>query len=453
MSCLVGLLRPNRRSPVSISDKEPSQNNSLRFGPDALNAPARASVGLVAVLILLTSISLPAFGANAILSQTVAGGSIRFDLDFVSLQPGGDTLTRGTLHFFLSTTEATKVYEQSFGEQMITNGIDYQPHNFVYNWTTSVETSFETPDDDLARITQVRFDGRATTYGVQVIHWTADGQYMATNNPYLVLPQGLQYESFTLTHELARQSSVTESDVFSAFYPSVYSERLAFLQNLTKVPYGGQDVSPFQVKGEVNYIGTDIKGSLRLVTGDLLERTLAFRVTRLKIVGGTITGDLLRPGSATDELYIISIVSILSESERASGVNSARLIQFYYFPESLLLGELQTRGSVQWQKGISAVRIPVNMGEDYRVVAEGQLTDLFKLQSEVNSLEQNLSNVRSENTKLLQRVNSLEAQIGDQSNEITFLLISTAAILAIGGVLFATMLKRRRDSKFTHQPT
>ncbi len=412
----------------------------------------RARVAFFSVLLLLISIPHSTFAAST-LSPELGGGSVRFDLDFISLQPSGDTLTRGTLHVSLSSSKAIKVYERPFGEDVVTNGISYQPRNFVYNWTTSVETSFETPDDMLGRIRHVRFDGRATTYGVQVIHWIANGQYMATNNPYLVLPQGLQYESITLTHELARESSVTESDIFSAFYQSVHPERLTFLQNLTKVPYGGEDVSPFEVTGEVNYIGTDIKGSLRLVTGDLLERTLAFRVTRLKIVGGTITGDLLRPGSATDELYIISIVSILSESERASGVNLARLIQFYYFPESLLLGELSSQGSVQWQKGISAVHIPVNMGEDYRPVAEKQLTDLYSLASQVNSLGRNLSNVRSENARLLERVNSLQAQVSTQSNEITFLLISTAAILAIGGVLFATMLKRRRNSKLAHQPT
>jgi len=348
---------------------------------------------------------------------------------------------------------AAKVYEQSFGEEVVTNGIAYQLRNFVYNWTTSVETSFETPDETIGRISHIRFDGRATTYGVQVIHWTADGQYMATNNPYLVLPQGLHYQSYTMTHELTRQSSLRQSDVFSTFYLSIQPERLPFLQNLTKVPYGGEDSSPFEVTGEVDYIGTDIKGSLRLVTGDLLERTLAFRMTRLKIVGGTITGGLLRPGSATDELYIISIVSILPESERASGVNLARLIQFYYFPDSLLLGELHSQGDVQWQEGISAIRIPVNMGEDYRPVAEKQLTDLYTLASQVNSLEQNLSNVRSENARLLERVNALEAQVSDQSKEITFLLISTAVIVAIGGAFLATMLKRRRDSKFTHQPT
>lgn len=452
MNCLVGLLSPKSRSAVSISDTKPSQHNWFRFRL-VVQALLRASVGLATVLILLTSISLSAFGANPVLSQEVAGGSVRFDLDFISLQPSGVTLNRGTLHVFLSSSKAIKVYEQSFGEEVVTNGIAYQPRNFVYNWTTSVETSFETPDETLGRISHTRFDGRATTYGVQVIHWIADGQYMATNNPYLVLPQGLHYQSYTMTHELTLQSSLTQSDVFSTFYLSIQPERLPFLQNLTKVPYGGEEVSPFEVTGEVDYIGTDIKGSLRLVTGDLLERTLAFRVTRLKIVGGTITGDLLRPGSATDELYIISIVSILSESERASGVNIARLIQFYYFPQSLLLGELRSEGGVQWQKGISAIRIPVNMGEDYRPIAENQLTDLYSLQSEVNSLEQSLSNVRSESARLLERVDSIEAKISDQSNEITFLLVSTAAIVAIGGAFLAITLKRRHDSKFTHQPT
>ena len=404
------------------------------------------------MLLLLISIPHSTF-ASSTLAPEVDGGNIRFDLDFISLQPSGDTLNRGTLHVFLSSSKAAKVYEQSFGEEVVTNGIAYQLRNFVYNWTTSVETSFETPDETIGRISHIRFDGRATTYGVQVIHWTADGQYMATNNPYLVLPQGLHYQSYTMTHELTLQSSLTQSDVFSTFYLSIQPERLPFLQNLTKVPYGGEDSSPFEVTGEVDYIGTDIKGSLRLVTGDLLERTLAFRMTRLKIVGGTITGGLLRPGSATDELYIISIVSILPESERASGVNLARLIQFYYFPDSLLLGELRSQGDVQWQEGISAIRIPVNMGEDYRPVAEKQLTDLYTLASQVNSLEQNLSNVRSENARLLERVNALEAQVSDQSKEITFLLISTAVIVAIGGAFLATMLKRRRDSKFTHQPT
>ncbi len=404
------------------------------------------------MLLLLISIPHSTF-ASSTLAPEVDGGNIRFDLDFISLQPSGDTLNRGTLHVFLSSSMAAKVYEQSFGEEVVTNGIAYQLRNFVYNWTTSVETSFETPDETIGRISHIRFDGRATTYGVQVIHWTADGQYMATNNPYLVLPQGLHYQSYTMTHELTRQSSLRQSDVFSTFYLSIQPERLPFLQNLTKVPYGGEDSSPFEVTGEVDYIGTDIKGSLRLVTGDLLERTLAFRMTRLKIVGGTITGGLLRPGSATDELYIISIVSILPESERASGVNLARLIQFYYFPDSLLLGELHSQGDVQWQEGISAIRIPVNMGEDYRPVAEKQLTDLYTLASQVNSLEQNLSNVRSENARLLERVNALEAQVSDQSKEITFLLISTAVIVAIGGAFLATMLKRRRDSKFTHQPT